>query len=94
MQIHVCVLQRPVLIIRLTLMPKNGIIYVGVLVVAASALLWLSKLILDYVDYALPYAAAIGIILIVVGVFMEARKGKQALKPSSDEATSIKDTTL
>lgn len=62
-------------------MPKNRIIYAGILVIAATALLWGANWILARVSWALPYVAVIGVVLIVAGVIIEGRAGKSALLP-------------
>lgn len=62
-------------------MPKNRMIYFGVLVVAASVLLFVSKWILNFVEPILPYSAGVGAALIVIGVLYEGRKSKEAAKP-------------
>ena len=69
--------------IRLTVMPKNRVIYLGVLVVAAAALLYLAFKFTQLVQWILPWAAGVGVLLIVVGVFMElaAAKNLKGLAP-------------
>jgi len=64
-------------------MPKNSVMYLGVLIVAASALLWLGAQITKRIEWALPWAGGIGIVLIIVGVFMELRKRTQSESPGS-----------
>jgi undecaprenyl pyrophosphate phosphatase UppP len=76
-------------------MPKNRFIYVGVLVVAAVALIYLGYEFTKFVQPILPYALGVGALLIVFGMFMEARKGKtEALKPSETSAENIRETTV
>jgi hypothetical protein len=76
------------------LMPKNSIMYLGVLVVAASALLWLGAQVAKVIEWALPWAGGIGVILIIAGVFMELRKRAQSeLTGSSTNVTSDKAAT-
>lgn len=62
-------------------MPKNRFMYAGILLIAASAVLWVAAQILKRVEYALFTVAIIGVILVIVGLVMEAREGKEALKP-------------
>lgn len=64
-------------------MPKNRVIYFGILVTAGAALLWIGAVFLQHIKDTLIYFGAAGVLLIVVGVIMEARKGK-ALPPSSE----------
>ena len=77
-------------------MPKNRLIYIGVLTIAACALLYVAFQVTKFVQSALPYALGVGIVLIVVGIVWEAKKGKgsTALKPGEAAADSIKDTSL
>lgn len=57
-------------------MPKNRIIYLGVLVTAGSALLWVGAVFLAAIKDQLIWFGLVGIALIVTGVILEARKGK------------------
>lgn len=63
-------------------MPKNRFMYAGILLIAASAVLWVAAQILKRVEYALFTVAIIGVILVIVGMVLEAREGKEALKPA------------
>lgn len=75
-------------------MPKNSIMYLGVLIVAASALLWLGAQITKMVEWALPWAGGIGVILIIAGVFMELRKRVESgVSGSNTHVTSDKAAT-
>jgi len=65
-------------------MPKNKFIYVGVLIVAGTALLWLGAEILTKITYIFPWTLALGVLLIVGGVFLEGRKPKE---PAGEEPT-------
>lgn len=77
-------------------MPKNRLIYIGVLVVAASALLYLSYVFTNFVRPAVPYAAGVGVVLILAGVFMEIGKSKnvKGLAPGQTSAESVGETKL
>ncbi len=55
-------------------MPKSKIIYAGILIVAATALMWAGKYVLDKIEYFFPYAFGAGALVIVVGVLFELRK--------------------
>jgi len=59
-------------------MPKNRWIYVGILVVAASAIIWAATEIGTRILFAMPYVGAIGIALIVVGLVLESKKKQEA----------------
>ena len=58
-------------------MPKNRFIYFGILIIAATALLWLGAEILTKITYIFPWTGAVGALLIVIGVLMEAKKPKE-----------------
>lgn len=81
-------------------MPKNRLIYIGVLVVGAVALLYGAFQFTKFVQPALPYALGVGAIMIVGGIFLEANKNKDAgrvvknLHPGEAEASNIKETAL
>ncbi|HEY3783617.1 MAG TPA: hypothetical protein VGL56_21240 [Fimbriimonadaceae bacterium] len=81
-------------------MPKNRLIYIGILIVAATALLLGAQWLTTHVGWFLPWAMGIGVLLIVGGVFMEAKTAKAArdlahdLKPGSKSAENIKETRL
>lgn len=64
-------------------MPKNRVIYLGVLVLVASVLLWTGAVVLSKLKDIFLWAGGAGILLIVVGLFLEARNGKEALKPGT-----------
>jgi hypothetical protein len=58
-------------------MPTNKLIYFGVIVLAASVLLWIGAQIAKRAEWILPYAAGAGVLLIVIGLFMELKKKKE-----------------
>jgi len=57
-------------------MPKNKLIYYGILLVAATALLGLGYYIIDQARTFVYGVAAIGIIMIILGMVMESQKKK------------------
>lgn len=59
-------------------MPKNRWIYIGVLVVAAAALIWAATEVGNRIIFAMPYVAGVGVVLIVVGLVMESKKKQEA----------------
>lgn len=75
-------------------MPTNKLIYFGVIVIAASLLLWVGAELAKRVEWMLPYAGAAGVLLVVIGLFMELQKKKTADQPAalgaSTEATPAK----
>lgn len=64
-------------------MPKNKLIYYGVLLVAAAALLYLGYYVFSNAMTFMIAVAAIGVVLIVVGLVIEAQKGKS---PETDKS--------
>lgn len=58
-------------------MPKNKLIYFGILLVAATALLYLGHLIFLNAQFFVIGVAAIGIIMIISGMAMESQKKKE-----------------
>jgi hypothetical protein len=54
-------------------MPKNKIIYCGILVVAATALMWLGAEVAKRIEWIFPYTAIAGAALIVAGIIVESR---------------------
>lgn len=59
-------------------MPKNKVIHIGILIVAAAALLWAGGKVIAHIEWFLPWAAGVGIAMVVVGMILEARKPKPA----------------
>lgn len=68
-------------------MPRNKLIYVGVLVVAASALLYIGGQIIRTIEWFLPWAAGAGVALILMGLFVEMRKSGKP-KPIVNDAAA------
>jgi hypothetical protein len=66
-------------------MPKNKFLYVGLLIVAATALLWLGAELLTKIEYIFKWTLGLGALLIVIGVFMEARKPKEPVAEEPKE---------
>lgn len=58
-------------------MPKNKLIYYGILLVAATALIFLGYYIIDQAKGFVIGVAAIGIIMIILGMVMESQKKKE-----------------
>lgn len=57
-------------------MPTNKAIYVAILVIAASALLYLGKLLTQWIGPILPWTTGLGIVLLIGAVFYEAQAKK------------------
>jgi hypothetical protein len=81
-------------------LPKNRLIYLGVLVVAACALLYGAFHFTALVQPILPWTLGVGALLIVIGIFIEANKSKSAKALGHDvhsgekEANSVRETTV
>jgi len=74
-------------------MPRNRFIYVGVLVVAASALLYIGGQIIRTIEWFLPWSAGAGVALILVGLFIEMRKSSKPTPVESGSATTVQNPT-
>lgn len=59
-------------------MPQNKLLYLGLLIVAASALIWVGAWLTARIEFAVPYAIGVGALMIIGGLIMEARKKKAA----------------
>jgi len=59
-------------------MRNNGLFRVGVLIIVASALIWLGAELTRRIEWILPYTAGAGAVLLVLGLFNEARRRKAA----------------
>lgn len=66
-------------------MPRNRVLYLGVLVVAASALLYLGGVLIKLIEWILPWSAGVGVALILIGLWMELQKNKKP-KPVADQS--------
>lgn len=68
-------------------MPTNKLIYFGVIVIAASALLWLGAELAKRVEWILPYTGIAGILLVMIGLGLELKKRKDTtVTPASPAA--------
>jgi hypothetical protein len=52
-------------------MPKNKVIYAGVMVIVATALVWVGAELTKRIEWLLPYTLGIGVVLLVAGVAVE-----------------------
>lgn len=73
-------------------MPRNKLMYIGVLVVAAAALLYIGGQVIRTIEWFLPWAAGIGVALILVGLFIEMQKSGKP-KPIASDASASQETT-
>lgn len=53
------------------LMPNNRVIYWGIVVLVATVLLWIGAELTKRIEGALPYAGAIGVLMVVGGFIFE-----------------------
>jgi hypothetical protein len=67
-------------------MPTNKLIYFGVIVIAASVLLWIGAELAKRVEWMLPYSGAAGVLLVFIGLFLELQKKKSMTEPAAIEA--------
>jgi uncharacterized membrane protein YfcA len=65
-------------------MPKNKLLYLGLLVVAAAALIYIGAWLAEFLKPAVPYAIAVGALMIIAGLVMESRKKQD--RPSAPDA--------
>ncbi len=68
-------------------MPKNRLIYYGVLIVVASALIWLGAWLTKHIEWILPYTGVAGIVLMVVGIALELRGRSTPSAPAEEPVT-------
>jgi|GEM_PF-816127 hypothetical protein len=64
-------------------MPRNKVMYVGVLVLTASVLLYLGAVLLRNIEWILPWSAGVGVALIILGLAMELRRKAQTQASSA-----------
>jgi hypothetical protein len=63
-------------------MPQNKLLYLGLLVVAASALIYAGYWITTNIVYFVPIAFGIGALLIILGLVQEGKKKKVMTNPT------------
>ena len=59
-------------------MRNNGLFRVGVLIIVASALIWIGAELTRRIEWILPYTAGAGALFAVLGLFNEARRRRAA----------------
>lgn len=74
-------------------MPKNRIIYVGILLVAASALLYIGGQIIRFIEWILPWTAGVGVVLVLLGMWFEAQKNKKPKIVGDSPSPTVSDTS-
>jgi hypothetical protein len=59
-------------------MPSNRLLYVGTLIVAASASIWLGAELTRRIEWITPWTGGLGALLILLGLAQEARRRREA----------------
>ena len=66
-------------------MPKNKLLYYGLLVIAGAGLIYAADWLTTKIVYFVPVALGVGVLMIIGGLVLEAKKSKQAsLQSQSD----------
>lgn len=68
-------------------MPENRIIYYGIVVLAATVLLWIGAELTKRIEWILPYTGGIAVLMIVGGFVYELWKRRRAAPPSGAGGT-------
>lgn len=63
-------------------MPQNKLIYFGLLIIVATAAIYVGGKLISQIEWFLPYAAGVGLLVVAAGIVQEAKK-KQAPKPDA-----------
>ena len=69
-------------------MPNNRIIYWGIVVLVATVLLWIGAELTKRIEWVLPYAAGLGVLMVVSGFIYElwkSRSTKNAFSPTDEK---------
>jgi uncharacterized membrane protein YfcA len=67
-------------------LPKNKLLYLGLLVIAAGALIYMGAWLAKFLIPAVPYVIAVGALMIIVGLVMESRKKAAAAESQTPPA--------
>lgn len=67
-------------------MPRNKWIYYGVLLVAASALIYIGGRLISLIEWILPWTAGVGVTMILIGLLTEMQKNNKPASASSKTA--------
>lgn len=59
-------------------MPNNRVIYIGTVILVVAVLVWIGAELAKRVEWILPYAAGVGVTLIVAGFIYELWKSRAA----------------
>jgi hypothetical protein len=69
-------------------MPSNRLLYYGILIVAASASIWLGAELTRRIEWITPWTGGLGALLIVLGLAQEARRRRGSAVQSGTKAAS------
>ncbi len=67
-------------------MPKSKVIYTGLILILASALLWVGAWLTKQIEFILPYTGILGILVCILGVVIEIKKSKEAKEQGGETA--------
>ena len=70
-------------------MPKNKYLYYGILIVAATALLWVGYQVTNITLMILPWTGAVGAMVIIIGLIIEMQKNKAIQAKKRSEPTKL-----
>ncbi len=59
-------------------MPQNKLLYYGLLVIAASALIYAGNWLVTKIAFIVPFTIGVGALMIIGGLVMESKKKKAA----------------
>jgi len=65
-------------------MPNNRVIYWGIVVLVVTVLLWIGAELIKRIEWILPYAAGIGVLMVVSGFIYELWKKRAAEKAAGE----------
>lgn len=66
-------------------MPKNKLIYYGLLVILATAAIYVGAWLANNILFVLPYTLGAGLLMIVLGAVIENRRAKEAAASQEDK---------
>jgi hypothetical membrane protein len=73
---------------NLLIVPNNKLIRAGVLIIAASALLWLGAVALSALKDMFIYFGVAGIVVMLIGIFTEIKRGKDGKSSTKSDSVS------
>jgi hypothetical protein len=70
-------------------MPKNRIMYYGIVVLSATVLLWVGTELTKRIEWILPYTGGVAVAMILGGFVYELWKRRRANTPSAEGGTHL-----